>query len=992
MLVLRITAFVVCFHSYVVLSQYYPERRPTYRPPTYTPPTYRPPTYPPLGGCDPPTKNGYTSYAPERSSYAIGSRIIYSCTNGYVTGRTTRTCAGNLRWTGSAVRICGCFRPKNPEYGSVFSFPYNQQRFTPGEYVTFRCNPPYKLSGSSRVQCQQNGQWNNLPKCELAQTNCKKQQPPANGYYVQHDAKSDWRPGDTATYACDDNYCMTGQASLTCQQNSNWDYPMPTCRACCSRPEAPEYGSVVSTPRQKQYFDLGDFVIFRCRPGYTLSSQGLVGCQETGWANKPTCIKDVTCPQREDPVNGYRVKNEDASWVSGSKTTYGCGEHYCLYGHEVTTCQDDGSWDHSVPTCRVCCHRPNPPPHGSIHSVPIDRETFYLDDWIIYRCDEGYWLDGESKVGCLEGGWTPHPTCRRITCPHRDQPEYGYYVNHEDGKGWYPGDTAQYGCSNGYCMHGQADSNCLDDGTWQHDPPQCQACCARPNPPDYGSLNSKPEDKQTFYGGDWIIYRCDHGYRLVGESRVECGHGGWGVAPWCQRIKCPHRNPPEYGYYNEQKQHDSWYPDDVASYGCDNHYCMSGDHQSKCQYDGTWNGGVPSCRVCCQRPADPPEYGSFASDPENKQVFYKDEYITYSCDHGYRLVGYSRRTCTKTGWTPAPTCRRIKCPHRDAPEYGYYSNNEDKKDWYPEDSASYKCNNHYCMYGDNDSKCQYDGTWNQDVPSCRVCCKRPNPPPYSSIESDPEDKQTFYRNEYITYSCEYGYEMVGSSRRRCLKGGWTTEPTCRRISCPHRSAPEYGYYSDNSDKKDWYPEDSASYGCEQHYCMSGQASSSCQYDGSWQYPIPICHACCKRPQAPQYGSVHSTPTNKQTFYVGEWVSYSCDHGYKIVGNPRAQCEKGGWNSSPTCARVTCPHRNPPEYGNYANGNDDEKDWYPEDTAEYTCQNFYCHVMPVRNVSTMEHGTTANLNVTRAVLDQPIQIRVLWFPFHLTNKLFISMML
>ena len=58
---------------------------------------------------------------------------------------------------------------------------------------------------------------------------------------------------------------------------------------------------------------------------------------------------------------------------------------------------------------------------------------------------------------------------------------------------------------------------------------------------------------------------------------------------------------------------------------------------------------------------------------------------------------------------------------------------------------------------------------------------------------------------------------------------------------------------------------------------------------------------CQRPGNPRNGKVSSSPNAKRLFSNGEFVSYTCNHGYYLIGAFRVFCFQGKWSSdAPTC--------------------------------------------------------------------------------------------
>lgn len=60
-------------------------------------------------------------------------------------------------------------RPRNPQYGSVHSYPNTKHSFEDGEFIEYQCNSGYQLQGNARVSCS-NGVWGDKPVCRGKQS------------------------------------------------------------------------------------------------------------------------------------------------------------------------------------------------------------------------------------------------------------------------------------------------------------------------------------------------------------------------------------------------------------------------------------------------------------------------------------------------------------------------------------------------------------------------------------------------------------------------------------------------------------------------------------------------------------------------------------------------------------------------------------------------------------------------------------------------------
>ncbi|KAI8506624.1 Leucine-rich repeat-containing protein 15 [Branchiostoma belcheri] len=183
--------------------------------------------------------------------------------------------------------------------------------------------------------------------------------------------------------------------------------------------------------------------------------------------------------------------------------------------------------------------------------------------------------------------------------------------------------------------------------------------------------------------------------------------------------------------------------------------------------------------------------------------------IQFSCHPGYELVGWSGATCQEDGrWDrEIPTCQRATTRHRQT----------------------------ICQRpineGDHDSRCQVDPRARPG--QRRTCCDNTTRIKNGQIRVDDD-----YCYGDIQFSCDTGYELVGSPFAFCQDKNWDRViPTCQRICCDNttdimngRVNATDGYCSGND----------IQFSCNPGYELVGRSEATCQEDGNWNRDIPTC--------------------------------------------------------------------------------------------------------------------------------------------------------
>ena len=150
-------------------------------------------------------------------------------------------------------------------------------------------------------------------------------------------------------------------------------------------------------------------VSYECDDGYELEGKSTRSCQANGqWEGSVPSCKPIDCGKPSEPRNGEAVY---AQTVFKSSIRYICNQGYELSGNEVSVCQASGSYSGSVPTC-------TPVDCGSLSltngDVQLSSGTT-LGSTASYTCNVGYELSGSDRRTCrADGAWSGStPSCSR---------------------------------------------------------------------------------------------------------------------------------------------------------------------------------------------------------------------------------------------------------------------------------------------------------------------------------------------------------------------------------------------------------------------------------------------------------------------------------------------------------------------------------------------------------------------------------------------------
>ncbi|NXC41407.1 C4BPA protein, partial [Penelope pileata] len=359
--------------------------------------------------------------------------------------------------------------------------------YTYGDTVILDCDLHYSLSGSDTAVCQEDGSWKPpLPQCE--RISCD--DPPDVENAVKARLAGNLFPVETViTYECSKGYEFSpGEKTrhITCLPDFTWsEAPQPCEQISCPDPVV-KSGTILSFWDRRDKYVSGDRVRVLCDDGYVFKNDQyiVIQCTANGTWNMPVpeCVKVPRCPQSVID-HGREVSKTKSDYSIGTQLRMECDEGYVMRGQDSVTCLADGSWDPSLPYCEKACDPPPQITHG-VYSNPSSAFFPYGYE-VIYECVEGMSLIGAKSIHCTSDdgvnlAWSgPAPECRVVRCPRP-------VVEH--GKMALPQHTFPYGtsvhfyCERGFALHGDAESQCLEDGAWHPPLPTCQPVkCPAPN-------------------------------------------------------------------------------------------------------------------------------------------------------------------------------------------------------------------------------------------------------------------------------------------------------------------------------------------------------------------------------------------------------------------------------------------------------------------------------------------------------------------------------
>ncbi|XP_010176981.1 PREDICTED: complement component receptor 1-like protein [Mesitornis unicolor] len=467
-----------------------------------------------------------------------------------------------------------------------------------------------------------------------------------------------------------------------------------------------------------------------------------------------------------------------------------------------------------------------------------------------------------------------------------------------------PNTVVEYVCRPGYVRRTESRNTlvCGRNNRWHGSEEMCiPKTCIYPGEPANGRLVLA--EKFTFGS---FYFTCNAGYRLVGNSQIQCvlknGAVTWDrEIPICEPIPCS--PPPEIanGEHNGAGKELFEYGTSVT-YRChtvrrgERPFSLVGDASIFCTttdgINGVWSRPAPECKVVhCEQPSV--ANGKLLSG-YRAEYSYRDT-VVLDCAFRYTMNGSDASTCNKNGhWDPPlPRCQLSSCD--DPPDVYNAVKTKLAGNLFPVETViTYECKEgHQFSPGETTwhIKCLPDFTWTETPHPCeRVHCPNPdirNGKPLRIWEV----KADYMYGDRLEITCNDGYAFKGHGNNVVLQctsdGRWdpavpecTPEPRCPKPETAHGRE----IYKS---KKDYTVGTRLRLACDSGYTLRGQDLTECQADASWAPPLPFCDKVCDPP--PQITNGQHSGVGQEQFPYGAEVTYSCAEGLSLIGDASIYC-------------------------------------------------------------------------------------------------------
>ncbi|XP_035380458.1 P-selectin isoform X2 [Electrophorus electricus] len=669
---------------------------------------------------------------------------------------------------------------------------------------------------------------------------------------------------------------------------------------------------------------------FQCDRGYRLQGSQNLYCLTSGqWNSGPPQCQVVQCPPF-NAAGGWRMNCSHPISANSYNSTcvFSCEEGFELIGSHTTQCDHTGEWTHRTPTCTAMTCDPLMAPEKGHMTCADPLGKFSFRSSCVVSCEEGYTLRGENTLTCLQTGhWSAGPpTCEVVRCDTLQSVPYGS-VHCLDlvGQPSY-GSSCWSQCDVGFLLMGTNVTRCTSQGTWSHKLPVCKAVQCAPLSTASGGWRmncSHPLNTNSY--NSTCVFSCEEGFELIGSHTTHCNHTGQWThrTPTCTAVQCAPLSTASGGW-----RMNCSHPISANSYNstcvfsCEEGFELIGSHTTQCDHTGEWTHRTPTCTAMTCDPLMAPEKGHMTcADPLGKFSFRSS--CAVSCEEGYTLRGENTLTCLQTGhWSAGPpTCEVVRCDTLQSVPYGSVHCLDLVGQPSYGSSCWSQCDVGFLLMGTNVTRCTSQGTWSHKLPVCKaVQCA-----PLSTASggwrmncSHPLNTNSY--NSTCMFSCEEGFELIGSHTTQCNHTGqWTHRtPTCTARKCPLLLSPEQGLLNCSHRHSVFSYGSRCTVACDRGYGLTGESQLDCTAAGSWSQEMPSCDAVKCEPlllTSPAPADSSPVPSMNCThpravFSFGSQCMFWCPEGYVLNGTSELICTSTGlWTQTeplPSCVVEEMP--------------------------------------------------------------------------------------
>nr|XP_054765086.1 P-selectin-like [Lytechinus pictus] len=287
---------------------------------------------------------------------------------------------------------------------------------------------------------------------------------------------------------------------------------------------------------------------------------------------------------------------------------------------------------------------------------------------------------------------------------------------------------------------------------------------------------------------------------------------------------------------------------DICSYSCDVGYNLIGSESVTCLANTSLSDFLPTCEVVtCSVPQLLPPLST--SCPMGQEVNYNTS-CEFACSPGFDIIGSTSLDCLANGTLSGdiPMCEIVVCP---LPEVFHselssvFGNCSEGISINFNTTCNFECSEGYDLIGSESVRCQSNGTLSESPPTCNVVsCSIPVIPSHlSTMTSQCNGGQSINYTDSCLYSCDVGYNLIGSESVTCLANTSLSDflPICEVVTCSvPQLLPPLSTSCPMGQEVNYNT--SCEFSCSPGFDIIGSTSIDCLANGTFSGDIPMCES------------------------------------------------------------------------------------------------------------------------------------------------------
>uniref|UniRef100_A0A8C9G9Z5 p-selectin n=1 Tax=Pavo cristatus TaxID=9049 RepID=A0A8C9G9Z5_PAVCR len=352
---------------------------------------------------------------------------------------------------------------------------------------------------------------------------------------------------------------------------------------------------------------------------------------------------------------------------------------------------------------------------------------------------------------------------------------------------------------------------------------------------------------------------CENGEYLAGSA------WGWSACPgWCLGLYIPKRLPfcwraqasavatslpavqcpilePRGAYMNCSHPFGDFRYNSTCTFWCPEGFERQGADELQCLDERQWSAETPMCIAVTCPELRAPEHGELNCSHIHENFTFGST-CDFSCQPGFELMGLQSHECMATGrWTgDIPRCKAVTCPILSAPEHGELNCSHLHGNFTFGSTCDFSCQPGFELMGSQSRECTAMGTWSKDTPRCKG---RAADRVWGVTElSCSHIHGNFTFGSICDFSCQPGFELMGPQSRECAATGtWTGDTSqCQAVSCPVLDVPSHGHLSCSHLHGNFTFNSTCTFSCKEGFIQMGAEMLRCAATGNWTRRPPVC--------------------------------------------------------------------------------------------------------------------------------------------------------